>query len=667
MRMKLLALSQAMLLVAVAGRAGEPKPVAPPVLMKSFGSGDGNYRASPVVADINGDKRPEIIFSTWNTLHCYSNTGSRMWTHPFAVRNYSGAVVGDLDADGLKEVILGDNKGTVHVLDCRGKPKPGWPQKVHMDPDIRAIACADVDADGEDEVIVFSSLTDKGLQPNMYMFEGNGKVMKGFPHYAHGDPLLGGGYKQAGGFNCNLAVGDITGDGKMEMVCTQDYGSVPIWQSDGQPVWIDKRFKPHSKLDRPHWGEVRAWCDSKTERTKWGQGHDYFMEFTYSPPLIADIDLDGKPEVIAVPNLERGQVGPIKGSALCVWNADRTFKRGFDPTPRVTSAITGEGNAAVEANPVAVAGDIAGDARLELVVAHVDGSTRAYDAAGKELWSVKVITSGAWVMSEPVLADLTGDSQAEVIQVVSHKPTTKSELTVIDGDGKVRCKFSMPFFTLSAPTIADVDGDRRPEMTCAATKPGEGKTIYVYRWPAINPKCVPLPTGRGDFGHTACYGGGPGGGGGAGGLAKYAESMRWSTPSRGLKVGMGVVPGKKAKAGKWLLGIKNTRKRKIVLPKDLKITLVVGGKRTVVFDKAKAGGDAIFVEPGKMLDVSALEGFDSATAGVVPAGKFSAVIELAGKKAGGVNSPMLYLAPPTTPYYWSGSLKTRSKSFSGAE
>jgi len=270
-------------------------------------------------------------------------------------------------------------------------------------------------------------------------------------------------------------------------------------------------------------------------------------------------------------------------------------------------------------------------------------------------------------MSEPVLADLTGDSQAEVIQVVSHKPTTKSELTVIDGDGKVRCKFSMPFFTLSAPTIADVDGDRRPEMTCAATKPGEGKTIYVYRWPAINPKCVPWPTGRGDFGHTACYGGGPGGGGGAGGLAKYAESMRWSTPSRGLKVGMGVVPGKKAKAGKWLLGIKNTRKRKIVLPKDLKITLVVGGKRTVVFDKAKAGGDAIFVEPGKMLDVSALEGFDSATAGVVPAGKFSAVIELAGKKAGGVNSPMLYLAPPTTPYYWSGSLKTRSKSFSGAE
>jgi len=656
----------AMGLGATGAAAAEPKPVPPPVLMKAFGSGDGNYRGSPVVADINGDKRVEIIFSTWNTLHVYSGTGSRLWTAPFAVRNYSGAVIGDLDGDGLKEVIFGDNKGTVHVLDARGKPKPGWPQKVHMSPDIRAIACADVDADGEDEVIVFSSLTDKGQQPNMYMFEGDGKVMKGSPHYAQNDPLIGGGYKQAGGFNCNLAVGDITGDGKMEMVCTQDYGSVPVWQADGQPVWVDKRFKPHSKLERPHWGEVRAWCDSKTERTKWGQGHDYFMEFTYSPPLIADIDLDGKPEVIAVPNLERGQVGPIKGSALCVWNADRTFKKGFDPTPRVTSAITGEGNASVEANPVAVAGDIAGDERLELVVAHVDGSTRAYDATGKELWSVKVITSGAWTMSEPILVDLTRDSKAEVVQVVSHKPTRKSVLTVIDGDGKTRLKFQMPFFTLSAPTIADVDGDRRPEMTCAATTPGEGKTIYVYRWPAINPKCIPWPTGRGDFGHTACYRGG-GGAGGGGGLKKYADKMRWSSPSRGLKVGLWVVPGKKGKPGKWLFALRNTRKRKIVLPKDMKIVLRVGQKQAVVFDMAKAGGESMAAEAGKLLDVSTLEGFDAEAAGAVPAGKFSAVLELSGRKAAGANSPMLYLAPPSTPYNWSGSLKTRSKTFIGSE
>ena len=140
MRHRTVALLAAALLAGASARAGEPAPVPAPVLLKAFGSGDGNYRGSPVVADINGDKRPEVIFSTWNTLHCYSGTGSRLWTHPFRIRNYSGAVIGDLNADGLKEVVLGDNSGNVIVLDCTGKPFPGWPRKVHMDPDIRAIA-----------------------------------------------------------------------------------------------------------------------------------------------------------------------------------------------------------------------------------------------------------------------------------------------------------------------------------------------------------------------------------------------------------------------------------------------------------------------------------------------------------------------------------------------
>lgn len=475
--------------------------IEPPCLIESFGKGEGNYRGSPIAEDINGDGRPEIIWSTWNRIHVSSWRGRSLWSQAISGRNFSGAVLGNLDGDDTREIIVGDNKGNIHVFNHAGRVMKGWPQRVFMGADIRSIASADVDADGQDEVVVFSALTDRGLQPNMYMFEGNGSVMSGFPHYRPGDPFLGGGYKQAGGYNCSLAVGDITGDGKKEMVCTQDYGSVVVWQANGRPVRTAPRYHSHSRLESPHWGEVRSWGSSSLEKTKWGQGARYFLEFTYSPPAIADIDLDGQPEIIAVPNLERGEVGPIRGSAVCVWNRDRTYKQGFDPAPMVTKSLF---STRCEPNLAAVPGDIQGDERLEILALHVDGTLRAYNSSGTELWVFQAIPDAHWDMSEPILVDVTGDCKAEILHVVSHRSSKRSILRVLNGAGESLLAFRLPFHTLSAPTIADLNGDGHPEMICAATSSKTGKVIHVYQWSSLNPECMPWFTGRGNFRHTAC-------------------------------------------------------------------------------------------------------------------------------------------------------------------
>lgn len=499
-------LAGALLMSAVPAAAEEPGPVPAPVLLRAFGSGEGNWRGSPVVADITGDPRPEIIVSVWNRLVVYSAEGEKVWTAPCTGRNYSGAVLGDVNGDGSTEVVFADNKGAVYVLNGRGKLLPGWPQRVRLEADVRSIACADVDADGRDEVVVFSSLTDRGCEPNMYVFEGDGSIKKGWPHYYPEDPYLGKAFDHAGGFNCNLAVGDLDGDGRLECVFPQDYGSISIFHDDGTPVFVHPKFRSHGAGPRVHWGEVRSWCSSDIEqRGKWGPGADYFLEFTNSPALIADIDLDGRPEVIAVPNLEAGTVGPWKGTALAVYNLDRTHKRGFDPLPRVTRAIIGERvGGPGGANPVAVAADLVGDPRLEIVATHADGTCQAYDWQGRELWSVQVLPSGRYVASEPLLADVTGDGRPDVILLASRlKPSRETRLIVIDGEGRPRLSIRMDFFTLSAPTIADVTGDGRPELVVAATYPGEdGRTVHIYRWDAVNPECVVWPTGRGDFGHT---------------------------------------------------------------------------------------------------------------------------------------------------------------------
>ncbi len=490
-------------LLALAG--AEDAPVPPPVLLRSFGRGEGNYRGAPCVADITGDGAPEIIVVRWNELLVYSATGGTVWTFPFKVRCYSGAVVGDVNGDGMKEVVLGDNQGNVYVLNGSGRLLQGWPQKVRMNADVRSVACADVDADGLDEVVAFSTLTDSGCEPNMYVYEGDGKVKDGWPHYHPADPYLGAAYDHAGGFNSNLAVGDLDGDGKLECIFPQDYGSVSVFHADGTPVWVHNRFRSHGKGKRVHWGEVRAWPDSQRERVKWGGGRGrHFLEFTYSPATIADIDLDGRPEVIVVPNAESTKkVGPIVGSALGVYNMDRTIKQGFDPLPLVLGAITGEGNARVEANPVAVAGDIVGDPRREVIVSHVDGTCRAYDFTGKAIWSVKVLPGGDCAISEPLIADVTRDGKADVIVLSSNAVTCETELLVIDGKGRKRLSFRMPFYTLSSPTLADVNGDGVPELICGARAEKSRKIVFVYSWPVVNPGRVVWPTARGDFGHTA--------------------------------------------------------------------------------------------------------------------------------------------------------------------
>ena len=488
--------------------AAEPgEPVAAPTLLRSFGSGEGNWRGSPVVADINEDGSPEIIVSVWNTLLVYSPTGEVVWRAACKGRNFSGAVIGDVNGDGSTEVIFADNGGVVHVLDRTGKMLPGWPQTVRLEADVRSIACADVDADGADEVVVFSSLTDRGCEPNMYVYEGAGKVKKGWPHYHPRDPYLGKAFNHAGCFNHNLAVGDLNGDGQLECVFPQDFGSVSIFSADGVPIFVHERFRSHGAGPKVHWGEVRCWCDSKTERTKWGEGADYFLEFTCSPATIADIDLDGRPEVLVVPNLEAGKVGPWKGTALAVYNLDHTQKQGFDPLLKVTNPIIGEGvGGPGEANPVAVAGDVTGDDKLEIIVTHADGTCRAYNWQGRQLWSVRVLPSGEYNVSEPLLADVTGDARPDVIVLASMaKPERKTELIVIDGEGRRRLSFKMGFFTLASPTIADVTGDGQPELTFVATYPGEdGRIVHIYSWDALNPDCIIWPTARGDFGHTAC-------------------------------------------------------------------------------------------------------------------------------------------------------------------
>jgi len=474
--------------------AAPGQPVPPPVLLRSFGSEEGNYRGSPIVADVNLDGAPEIITTAWGEVLVHTPGGKRLLALKVQGRVYSGALLGDIDGDRRKEILAADNQGKVHAWRADGSALPGWPQEVRLKADVRSMAAADLDGDGRDEVIVFSSLTDHGCEPNMYVFQGDGTVRKGWPHFFKDDPHLGQGFDHAGGFNNCLAVGDVDGDGRPDLVFCQDYGSMCLFRADGTP------FAAAGQAGMKWWHECRAWYPQPSEKVKYGPEAKNLLEFTYSPPLIADLDLDGRPEIIAVPNMEeKSKVGPIVGSCLVVRNPDFTPKAGFSPWKISDVGVT---RGDFEANPSVVAGDIARDARLEVVVAHLDGTLRAYGADGTDLWSVRLGVPPA-VLCEPLLADLDGDSKAEVVVTVSESASKSGRLVVVDGGGKTRLEFPLPFHNQAAPTLADVTGDGVPELVIAAFQRGSGPhTIFVYAWPCV--RGVPWATGRGDFSHTAC-------------------------------------------------------------------------------------------------------------------------------------------------------------------
>ncbi len=471
------------------------RPIPPPVLLRSFGTAEGNYRGSPVVGDVNLDGVPEIITTAWGEVLVHTPSGKRLLSLKVQGRVYSGALLGDIDGDRRPEILAGDNRGNVHAWRADGSCVPGWPWEVRLKADIRSMAAADLDGDGKDEVIVFSSLTDRGCEPNMYVFQGDGTVRKGWPHFVPGDAWLGQGYDHAGGFNNCLAVGDVDGDGRPELVFCQDYGSMCLFRADGTPL------AAAGQAGMKWWHECRAWYPPAAEKVKWGPEAKYLLEFTYSPPLVADVDLDKRPEILAVPNLEeKSKVGPIIGSCLVVRNVDFTPKAGFAPWK--LSDVGGRHRGDYEANPCVVAGDVARDARLEVVVAHLDGTLRAYGADGADLWAVRLGAPPA-VMSEPLLADLDGDSKVEVIVTVSDPASKAGRLVAVDGAGRTRLEFPLPFHNQAAPTLADVTGDGIPELVIAAFLRGtDPHTIFVYAWPCV--KSIQWPTGRGDFSHTAC-------------------------------------------------------------------------------------------------------------------------------------------------------------------
>ncbi len=381
----------------------------PSVVQLTDDNGDGviNEYDIPDLVFVAG-RRNEIAPSQTALVALDGRTGHELWSRTdINLSQFASPATGDIDNDGVAEIVVVrgyreeliafENDGTLKwrtPLDGPRIPKVLLPPPPHVY-DMPIIA--NLEGDNEAEVVLgraaFRGLNGEKLWEGEFDAGGDG-----------GKPLNS---PVRVAFSVASVAADINLDGRMEVIAGRtayDFEGRTLWhRGDIKPVpYEDANRVPMNasgyvaigNFDSDDFAEIvltigdEMWLLEHTGETIWGPKHA--PDFTeLGAPTVADIDDDGLPEIIV-----------SSKHKLTVFESDGTVKRTFDidDPSGVTSATVF---------------DFENDGLLEVV--HMDEhNLRILDARTLVQRFITANTSQT-VYEVPVIADLDGDKQAELI------------------------------------------------------------------------------------------------------------------------------------------------------------------------------------------------------------------------------------------------------------
>jgi hypothetical protein len=296
--------------------------------------------------NVVGDERLEVLVADGDGgLTCLDSGGRIMW-HLLAEGAYRPAdkdpfisrlnwdferylnrdatappAIGDVDGDGQAEILFVTEPGFVYCLSGRGEWK--WQFRARR-MCLGAPVIADLDADGKPEVLVGSD------DRHLYILDGStGRVRAAAPAKWSVGP--------------NVAAADLDGDGKQEVIFGDDTGVLYCCDASGRERWR-LPFKAESSV------------------ANYG---DRFV----APPAIADVDGDGKPELV---------LGMRGRELLYVVSARGQVEASHPIEDGMPQSLADSG---VWHTPIVA--DLDGDSRLEVLIATRLFATCCFRAAGK--------------------------------------------------------------------------------------------------------------------------------------------------------------------------------------------------------------------------------------------------------------------------------------------
>ncbi|NIO00834.1 MAG: T9SS type A sorting domain-containing protein [Candidatus Latescibacteria bacterium] len=350
---------------------------------------------------------------------------------------------------------------------------------------------------------------------------------------------------------CSPAVGDIDGDGHMEIVAGNNF--VYAWHADGIEM-VDGDADPQT------WGVLNTSGDGFIAPITLGNLDDvlgmdiiaasYWTKEIYcfdyhgdtlagwprttesnvrAAPIVCDLDGDSDPEIVVMDQ---------KG-VIYAWHNDGTEYRdgdnnpvtqgvfyrtywpgGFDyQTPAACDIdddgmeeiivgtlgdsvyVLNENGTSVSGWPVGTNGDVAGsiavgdidgDDYLELVVPTKSGEVNAYNHDGSILWTRWIPYNIVFFAPSPALADLDNDGKLETIMASDNK-----KLYVITHTGANftgwPIQYSATTNTESSPVVADIDSDGSLDILLG------DETKYISAWDINGDLLDGFPIATGDF------------------------------------------------------------------------------------------------------------------------------------------------------------------------
>jgi hypothetical protein len=196
--------------------------VAKPGWPKLNVAGGMSY-AQPIFADLDNDGDMEVLHSYYtsntNYVGIYHHDGSvfENWPQVYpGPQNYVMPITGDIDADGDLEIFGGCHGYGILERHHNGDTVTGWPV------DIYNIECSpiifDLDNDGEREIVFGDNAG------SFYAYNGDGSTVEDWPISAGGNAMVN-----------SAAVGDVDGDGDIEIALVVANGTVNLWTIEDVP------------------------------------------------------------------------------------------------------------------------------------------------------------------------------------------------------------------------------------------------------------------------------------------------------------------------------------------------------------------------------------------------------------------------------------------------
>jgi hypothetical protein len=485
---------------------GGSSTVAEPVLIATlFDRWHEAWLGSPAVADLDEDGTPEILVPRGSLLLGWHIDGTIVFRAEAGDgRIWSSPVVVDLvpERPGLEVAVAA--RGAIYAFDSQAQLLPGFPRE--WQDELRSLAAGDVDGDGRFELVAVTSspLEANGQRDIILVVNDDGSMASGFPSNTSGAAGCDDACYVTGGYDQNVALGDVNDDGVSDIFATQDNAYMSLHEGNGRAFDAAPIFEDRSKFLGVRFlhDYAEAQQGYSDDEPNSNQAH-----FTNSAPAIADLDGDGVHDLIVLGSVQNtSQDDRFRGVGLWALHNDGTrLDAWITPfhAPEYRAGLWDfDGTNVVGAtNQVSVADIDPERGGPELVFAGFDGRIHAVDAGAQEIWATQYTDSDRVLTGGVAVADLSGDGSPEIVFASYSPDENRSALFILDAGGNELFEIALPARgAMPVPTIDDADADGTLDIV-VSLKDGEDmvQQVLVYQVPGSSANCMPWPTGRGSY------------------------------------------------------------------------------------------------------------------------------------------------------------------------